>query len=179
MSHITCYNGEKLSLTTGVPTMHSAGVQLGRITRFCGALGEFYPVLAHTIVVGHLLPDKIRIYGFLHDVPEMALSDVPTPMKTDVARNREARILARVYAELGIKPPSENTMDYVHEADEKALYAEAIILGHKGDWGTTCDPMAATLTRKWRKKSIEMLNADYAGPLFERKVAQAIRLNAG
>lgn len=175
------YGGERVTLTTGVPGIHTIGVALGRIPRFCGHTRDWYPVLCHCVVVARLLPDEIAIHGLMHDFQEALFADVPTPMKTQVARNREERVLQRIYEANGIELPDEEVQDLVHEADRVALVAEAHVLGHPGadaQWGTEYDRDAARDTRRLRARATTFLDADYAGGYLARQFKQYAALAA-
>lgn len=173
------YGGERVTLTTGAPSVHTIGVSLGRVPRFCGHTKHWYPVLCHCIVVARMLPWDKAIYGFGHDLQESLFADVPTPMKTQVARNREERVLERIYQANDIALPDEETQDLVHEADRIVLIAEAHILGHPGaeeQWGPDYDKEAARLTRQQLVKARDYLDADVAGAAcvrYFRKFAHA------
>lgn len=115
----------------GIPTLATIGQALGRIPRFVGHTREWYPVLAHSIVVYKLMPAGLGIFGLMHDFSEAVCSDVPTPWKTQAAMDREDELQARIYAEHGIVwPLPEWLHEAVHEADMKAQHAEAHVLGH-------------------------------------------------
>lgn len=162
------YGGERVTLTTGVPSIYTIGVSIGRVPRFCGHTKHWYPVLCHCSAVARLLPEELGLHGLMHDFQENVFADVPTPMKTQVARNREERVLRRIYEANGIEWPDEETMDLVHEADYKALVAEAYILGHPGaatQWPEEPDAEAARLT-KWhlQRNSTRFLDRRVSGP---------------
>lgn len=173
------YGGERVTLTTGVPSLYTIGVALGRIPRFCGHTKHWYPVLCHSLVVARLLPEELGIHGLMHDFQENVFADVPTPMKTQVARNREARVLERIYLANGIEWPDEEVWDLVHEADHKALVAEAYICEHPGartQWPEDPDPEAAALTKRYLKDCRRFLDDFVAGPFLEREFKKFARL---
>lgn len=182
---MTTYQGERVSLDQGVPSIFSIGVSLGRIARFCGHLKQFYPVLGHVVVVAELCEAAYPgsgIYGLGHDTQESLFADVPTPMKSQVARNRERKVQQRIYQSNGLQwPVPEDIEEVVDEMDHVALVAEAIILQHAAGpevWGTEVDPLAAKLTRRYAnpKKIVNWLDADYAGKFFENTWAKYARL---
>lgn len=179
---MTTFQGERVSLDSGVPTLYTIGVSLGRITRFCGHLKQFYPVLPHVLTVAALMPPEEGIYGLMHDSQETLTSDVPTPMKSQVARKREERLQRRIYVTNGLQwPVPEDIAERVDEADHLALVAEAIVLNHSAGpevWGTECDPVAAKLIRQYAKpaKIVNWLDASYSGPFFEKTFAKYAKL---
>lgn len=153
------YGGERVTLTSGCPSIESIGVSLGRIVRFCGHTYLPYTVLGHSLTVAGIMPEHLAIGGLLHDTQEIMFSDVPTPMKSQVARNRERTVQERIYIGLGVPwPASEEMTAAIEEADHVALVAEANVLQHAGciaQWGTEYDAEAARLTRKYQKKTVE------------------------
>jgi 5'-deoxynucleotidase YfbR-like HD superfamily hydrolase len=167
------YGEEHVTLQTGAPTVNTIGVSLGRIVRFCGHTRHYYTVLCHSLVVADLLPPEIAIYGLMHDAQESLVSDVPTPFKTQVARNRESVLLRNIYIANGLPwPIPENVQDQIDEADHKALIAEAHILKHPGaaaQWGYYHDELAGEQTKKYRKRVKDFLDPDVSGPYFERR----------
>ena len=165
-----CYNGEAVwPEGEGYPSLHSIGVALGRIPRFCGHTKHWYPVLAHVLAVAEILPKKAALQGLLHDAPEACMSDVPTPWKTQAARRRENMLLRRIYLGNGLDwPISEEVQELVDEADATMLAAEAHVIGHpKAEiWKP---PLAdhAAIVEKYLSESLNFLNADVAGPMYE------------
>lgn len=172
------YGGERVTLTAGAPSINTIGVALGRITRFCGHTQEFYTVLGHVLTVAAIVPDEYAIYGLMHDAQESLVADVPTPMKSQVARNREHNLLKRIYISNGIPwPIPDAAQDAVDVADEVALIAEAHVLQHPGSiaqWGDEYDKEAGRLTRKHLKKVKDWLDAEKAGKVFERAFHDAL-----
>lgn len=127
------FNGELVTpANETAPTIESVGVGLGRIPRFGGQTRDWYPVLAHVLVCGKLSPDpEYTIHLLLHDAPEVCVSDVPTPWKTEAARKRESMILRRIYRTLDLEWPIPDEVEaVVKEIDAKVLAAEAHALGH-------------------------------------------------
>jgi hypothetical protein len=171
------YGGERITLTTGAPNIRTIGVALGRIARFCGHTQKHYTVLGHVLTVSQLVPEKYAIYGLMHDAQEALVSDVPTPMKSQVARNREHGLLKRIYIANGLPwPIPEEAQEEVDMADEKALIAEAHVLKHPGakeQWGDEYDPVAALLTRKHLRSVQKWLDAETAANVFEKAFRSA------
>lgn len=178
------YEGERVTLTAGSPGLYTIGVSLGRIVRFCGHTQDWYSVLCHSFVVAGLLPDEKKVYGLMHDAHECLTSDTPTPMKSQVARNRQFNLQKRIAIANGLMwPESEEIVEAVEEADHKALLAEAHILQHpgrEGIWGTEFDAEAGKLTKKYLKKAPEYMNPAKSGPAFVKafnKYAKLAGLN--
>lgn len=174
------YNGERVTLNTGAPGLETLGVSLGRIVRFAGHTKLFYTVLCHSFVVAAIMPPEKAIYGFMHDTQETLFSDVPTPMKTQIARNREAVVQERIYITHGIPLiQDEETQHLLEEADRTALVAEAHVLQHPGMgalWGDTYDKEAGKLTKKYQKKAVEWLDPAKSGPAFIREFKKYMKL---
>jgi hypothetical protein len=90
-------------------------------------------------------------------------------MKSQVARNREHKVLERIYASLDIDFPSDDIQERVHEADHAVLIAEAHMLGHPGaadQWGSEYDKRAALLTRNEMERGYASLEPEVAGPRY-------------
>lgn len=163
------------------PTLYDIGAGLGRIARFAGQIDKFYTVLAHTLTVAALLPDRYAIHGLLHDAPEAMCSDVPTPWKTSAAKEREVDLLYRIYADPAVNlawPISAAAQDAVNKADQLALVAEATVLGYPAPveklyskWPDHFSPEAnaeaVALTEFHLENVFSMLDHQVAGPIFE------------
>lgn len=173
------YGGEKVSLENGAPSLESVAVALGRIPRFCGHTTKFYPVLGHIFTVAQMMRPYTAIHGFLHDAQEAMFADVPTPMKTKVARNREHRVLERLYASLGLALPTSEIEEEIEWADHTVLIAEAHVLGHPGaeaQWGSEFDERAGALTRQRLRYAQSYLDADTAIAAFNRYYKSALKV---
>lgn len=114
----------------GAPTLREIGIGLGRQPRFCGQTREWYPVLAHSLVVAALTAPKWRPQALLHDAHESVLGDTVTTWKTPERHKHEDRLQARIYERLGLAWPNEEGAAAIKAADLAALAAEAHILGH-------------------------------------------------
>ena len=165
------YGGERVYPDNdGVPSIHTVGVSLGRICRFNGHCREWYPVLGHVLVVAQILPDEAALAGLIHDAPETCCADVPTPWKTQVARNREHRLLERMYHEWGLEwPIPEEVQEQVDWADSAVLAAEAHVLGHPraDEFWANPDPAIVAATEAMLSVSHTFIRADVAGPMYE------------
>ena len=170
------YGGEHVTLQSGSPSIHTIGAGLGRIVRFCGHTKHFYTVLCHSLAVADIMRPEIAVYGLMHDAQECLVSDVPTPFKTQNARNREAVLLRNIYIANGLPWPIPDAIqEEIDEADHKALIAEAHILKHPGaeaQWGETYDTSAGAATIKYRKRVLDFLDPHVSGPYFERRFAK-------
>ena len=118
------FSGVHVTKEFGAPNVRDISVQLMRLIRFGGA-GEIpWPVGMHSLLVTDLLPKNLEVYGLLHDAAECCVADVPRPMKTDAARKVEGAVQARIYAHLGVRPPTAKQARLVHDADCEAGMAE-------------------------------------------------------
>lgn len=114
----------------GAPTLREIGIGLGRQPRFCGQTREWYPVLAHSLVVAALTTPEWRPHALLHDAHEAVLGDTVTTWKTPERHKMEDRLQARIYERLGLAWPNEEGAAIIKAADLAALAAEAHVLGH-------------------------------------------------
>lgn len=174
------WSGECVYPSHGVPRLESVGVGLGRMPRFAGQTRDWYPVLAHTLVVASLVPEHARIYALLHDAPEAIVADVPTPWKTDAARRHEEILLERLYGSLDLPNPTRLQADAVKAADQRALVAEAHTIGHPTAWlfGEP-DSEAATATQFELDHCREYLDPDTAAATFVTAVTLTMAARGG
>jgi len=175
------HQGERIGAEGGVPTLYSIGVSLARIVRFAGHQEGVYTVLPHSLTVAALMPEGEGIYGLMHDTQECVTSDVPRPMKCDAHSQVEEIMYARIAEEYGVPYPyPDGVYERVRAADNKALVAEAYIVGYADpmyEWFTqqelVMDPEAGRLTRRYvRDVERWMFNPELSGSLFVRKFRQ-------
>ena len=122
------YTGIHVTKEFGAPSILDIAVQSMRLLRFSGAGEVNWPIGMHMLFVADLVVPKddpwLRLYALLHDASEVAVADVPRPMKTAEARAVEDAVQARIYASLGIPQPSEEARLAVKLADFRAALAE-------------------------------------------------------
>lgn len=169
-----CYQGERVGLDKGSPSLFSLGVSLGRQIRWCGHYNDarYYSILCHSLACAEYVPIRAALDALLHDTSEALMADVPTPMKTKTHRRREQILRANIYADLGLRwPVPDRVEEWVDEADDAMKGAEAYVLGHPGfeDFGYTLDPDAVKLVKKYVKLGDHLLNPEKAGKLFEKR----------
>jgi len=79
---------------------------LSHVCRFAGQLPRFYSVAQHSVMVGDLLPDDLKLYGYLHDGAEAFIGDLSRSIKHDhrmyAFRNMEDRILRVIAYRFGL-----------------------------------------------------------------------------
>jgi hypothetical protein len=110
-----------------------------RLVRFSGAADIFWPIGMHMLLVADLMPKNLNknpeaepinpwleVYGLLHDAAEIAVADVPRPMKTAEARALDDRVQSRIYAAMGVPEPSAEIQAVVKEADFRVALAEGV-----------------------------------------------------
>lgn len=162
----------------GVPSIETIGWSQARIARFNGHTEQYYPVLAHSLVVANLLPARAGIFGLIHDAPEVCCADVPSPWKTKAAKRREARLLKRMCKEWELPYPfPEDIEALVAHADMKALTAEYHVCGGAiPSMGVAQPRWEAPLFAKPSAKAVElteeMLAACKGRPFPARKGAR-------
>jgi len=101
---------------------------LARIGRFGGRGRYYYPVLAHSFVVGDLMEPAERIYGYLHDMTDILMGDVGKPFKTDDQKIMEGAVHMYMLEQMGIPYPSNDVIYKIREIDREAAIAEAFLL---------------------------------------------------
>jgi len=109
---------------------------LSNICRFTGHVSKFYSVAEHCVLVSLLAPEEHRLAALMHDVGEMLINDIASPVKKHCAILKEIEniFLAEAGKKFGFTTPLHES---VHAADMKALYIEAAQLKVSGgmDWG--------------------------------------------
>jgi len=176
---------EKISIDSGVPSLYTLGVSLGRIVRFAGHQEGVYTVLPHSLVVAALMPPEEGIYGLMHDVQETLTGDVPRPFKTAAAMRVEDALYARIARAYGVPDPCRaDVAERVHKNDNKALVAEVEIVGYSDamqEWfdeeELVPDREAVKLTRRYNRHVVDwMFKPELSGAVFERKYREYMAL---
>ena len=104
-------------------------VSLCREGRYAGAGMRWWPVGLHTMVVCDLLPDPLKIHGWMHDSTECVTGDIPKPSKTDEIETFEDELLHKFYAALGLTYPTGREWAQVKQVDKRVLHGEVYTVG--------------------------------------------------
>lgn len=156
------------------PDLFSIGVSLGRIPRFAGHTKYLYTVLPHVLTVATIMPPEYSVFGLIHDAPEICCSDVPTPWKTEGAKERELDLYERIAEGHGLVwPIPEHVQAEVDKADRLALEAEAHVIGHPAAelvWPNP-DPKTMELTEYHLQHVAKMQIPDIAGNIYQEAFA--------
>jgi hypothetical protein len=133
----------------GAPVSDIA-IHLCREPRFTGGTREIFTVGLHSMVVADLCRPGITHHALLHDSPEILIGDIPKGFKTPDMKKLERRILVWIYRGFSLELPFEDEWREVKAADERALHAEAYLIGPPGlsSWSPK-DPAAEKVMEKY------------------------------
>ncbi|MBS3648742.1 hypothetical protein KEU06_08880 [Pseudaminobacter sp. 19-2017] len=143
MSWIKTGTGRRIDFLNPDPTqitLFDIANSLSRVSRFNGH--SPLKVGQHICEVAHLMMERASglgmsdveiaeagIVGLVHDFPEFAVVDVPTPLKRllgDVYKQIEARVLAAVVERFDLHGLMEKYDDLLQWADRQAVVEEAL-----------------------------------------------------
>lgn len=139
-----------------VPSLPAIATGLCRMPRFAGQTRRWWTVLHHSIVVACLAfvddviagraPDNLLIgAAALHDAHEALTGDVPTTWKTADLRRRQQALDRRLFAAyLGVSDLSLDMGRRLAALDQRALVAEAALVGPPGFAAAEPDLLAPT-----------------------------------
>jgi len=99
--------------------------------RFGGHTKEFYSVAQHSVMVSHLVPPHLAVYGLLHDAAEAYVKDLPTPLKQLVGyeyKTIEKRFQRAILKHFSFKQLEVGDQLDIFIADRIALASEAAAL---------------------------------------------------
>ena len=108
--------------------LHVIANGLARIGRFGGRGRFYYPVLAHSLVVGDAMKHPWRIYGYLHDMVELSCGDIGHPFKIPEQKAVEEAVYYYMLEQLELPQPPDFVSDMVEKYDREAAIAEATVL---------------------------------------------------
>ncbi len=115
----------------GAPVSDIA-IHLCRESRFTGGTRQLFTVGLHSMVVDDLCRQEITHHALLHDSPEILIGDVPRGFKTPDMKKLERKVLVWIYRGFRLELPFEDEWREVKAADERALHAEAHLIGPPG-----------------------------------------------
>lgn len=124
---LTTYGGRKVDLLEPRPDdidLLDIAHALSMICRYGGHCPRFYSVAEHSVLVSHIVPRRLALFGLLHDAHEAYLGDVITPLKNllppyrDIAQKWDQAISKKFKVDLTNLPVE------VHQADAMALHFE-------------------------------------------------------
>lgn len=101
------------------------GEALSNICRYTGHVKKFYSVAEHSVLVSHIVPERLALAGLLHDSSEAFVGDVSSPLKKLLPEYRviEENIQQAIAKHYGFEYPFP---EEVHEADKRMYWRERI-----------------------------------------------------
>ena len=127
------------------PSVKDIGVGLSRIPRWAGATVRPWSVLQHALasynVAAQEVPNdpEVQLAVLMHDMEEMATSDIPKPFKHPEQEKLAEDIRQWMYdGTLHVPYPGADVLDIVHAIDSRMASAEASCLCHplvRADFG--------------------------------------------
>lgn len=134
-----CFN--LLEPTEDMIDIEDIAHHLSKLCRFNGACKHFYSVAQHSILVSHIVPRELALFGLLHDAAEAYVGDMSSPLKSLLPEFKEIedKIQAVILRSFGLynqffkDPLIENE---IKKADIAALLAEKerLMLGNFEVW---------------------------------------------
>lgn len=103
---------------------------LSHVCRFGGHSLAFYSVAQHCYLVSYLVPERLALYGLLHDAAEAYVGDVVQPLKVALRSHGtsyddiESRVALAIAAHFRLPALSGHDEDLVKRADQVALATE-------------------------------------------------------
>lgn len=126
MSWITTYTGKVFRFDD--PFHNEYDIEdiahaLSNICRFTGHVREFYSVAQHSVLVSYIVPKDLALEGLLHDAQEAYLSDISSPLKSELNQYKELEkwVEMAIYEKYHLPFPLPKE---VKEADLVALCTE-------------------------------------------------------
>lgn len=119
-----------------LPTPHDLAIQMGRITRYGGAI--WCPLLFHSLFVARMVAEDADVmtttWALFHDAHEIVLGEIPHPWKCCDTRRRYEQDMDEVFR-LAVGLTLTDVDDTViKHADRKAVHIERLVLGPLMNW---------------------------------------------
>lgn len=103
--------------------------------RFGGHIREFYSVAQHCVIMSQQCPRELALECLMHDAAEAYLSDIPRPVKHQIAGWDKIEARVEMVIRRGLHMPGDHHPEAVREWDDRMLVTEARDLG-KSWWNT-------------------------------------------
>lgn len=123
-AYVRLATGTKVCYEWGIPTLDDMKIGLARENRYAGATTEPWPVLLHTFVGMHFVPDYLRTHFLFHDAPEVIGGDRPRPVKPKWMSEQEELVYVRILDAHGLHHPNEQEKKLLKHADDCAFMGE-------------------------------------------------------
>lgn len=141
---------------------------LSMLCRFNGHCNRFYSVAEHAVHVSHVVGPEQARWGLLHDAAEAYLSDIPQPVKRELAlfHEFEERLLVVIAERFDLPvglPPEVKQADMLLLATEKA----ALMGPEPAPWEGIPDPLAPGMIKGWSPDQARREFLARFGELFE------------
>ena len=142
---------------------------LSMLCRFNGHCKRFYSVAEHAVHVSRVVEQEYALWGLLHDAAEAYLSDIPQPVKRELAQFHEfeERLLAVIAERFGLPvglPPEVKKADMTLLATEKA----ALMGPEPAPWDGLPDSLDQGLIQGWGPDQAELAFLDRFEELTNR-----------
>lgn len=119
-----------------LPTPLDLAVQMGRITRYGGAI--WCPLLFHSLLVARMVAetssDETVTWALFHDAHEIVMGEIPHPWKCCNTRTRYESDMDDIFREaIGLK---DSVIDgsAIKVADRVAVHVERLVCGPLANW---------------------------------------------
>src|SRR3990167_8033626 len=137
---------------------------LAMTCRFGGHAKFHYSVAQHSVLVAELLPERLRLYGLLHDAHEAYTGDMVRPVKRslDLGANHPYREMVVacervILAAFRLDPLSSEDEDLVADADNRMLATERRdVMRSKIEWPMLDAEPLQTSIEPWRIEQAEL-----------------------
>lgn len=128
--------GNKISLTWGVPTLEDIALNHCRTFMFASYTDRVYSVALHCINVSEIAKriksdNGVSIFALLHEVEVAVFGDIPGPVKCSEQRMIEREMRSRIWKSLDLEIP-DNWWDEIERYDKIEQRASINFLGFPG-----------------------------------------------
>lgn len=99
---------------------------LSNICRFGGHVRSFYSVAQHSVIVSKMVPERLALYGLLHDAPEAYIGDMVRPLKRTIPEFQkvEAAVWSCILKAFELPDMSMADWEVVKHFDNVAIVTE-------------------------------------------------------